>query len=183
LNESENKIVADPTVADIMRTDVPIVSPDDSIATVARLMAVSGLPGVPVVENGEIVGIVGESDLIAREADVEVPTPVPFLDAIFLIDAGRDFEDELRHVLAVTARDLMTSPVLNIKQSATLQQLATLIIDQKVNPVPVLDDDYQLVGIVSRADVVRVLAKLENAGPDEAVAAPVDAGDSSIVRK
>jgi CBS domain-containing protein len=155
--------VADPTVAEIMRIDVPFVSPDDSIATVARLMADSGLPGVPVVEADEIVGIIGESDLIAREADVEIPTPVPFLDAIFMLDAGRDFEDEMRHVLAVTARDLMTSPVFNIKQSATLQQLATLIIDERVNPVPVLDDDLRLVGIVSRADLVRVIAKLESA--------------------
>jgi CBS domain-containing protein len=154
--------MADPTVADIMRTDVPIISPDDTIATVARLMSVSGLPGVPVIENGEIVGIVTESDLIAREADVEVPTPVPFLDAIFTVDWGRDFKDELRHVLAVTARDLMTHPVINIKQYATLQQLATVMIDEHVNPVPVLNDNLELVGIVSRADLVRVIAKLES---------------------
>lgn len=154
--------MADPTVADIMRTDVPIVAPDDSIATVARLMAVSGLPGVPVIEDGEIVGIITESDMIAREADVEIPTPVPFLDTIFTIDWGRDFEEDLRHVLAVTARDLMTHPVINIKQSATLQQLATVMIDERVNPVPVLNDDLELVGIVSRADLVRVIAKLES---------------------
>jgi CBS domain-containing protein len=156
--------VDDPTVSEIMRTDVPIVSPDDSIATIARLMSASGLPGVPVVQDGEIVGIVTESDIIAREADVEFPTPVPFLDTIFQIDSGRDFEEELRYVLAVTARDLMTTPVINIKQSATLQQLATVIIDEKVNPLPVLDDNLNLVGIVSRADLVRVIAKLEAAG-------------------
>jgi CBS domain-containing protein len=155
--------MAEPTVADIMRTDVPVVSPDDSIATVARLMAVSGLPGVPVVHDGEIVGIISESDMIAREADVDVPTPVPFLDAIFAVDWGRDFEEELRHVLAVTARDLMTHPVINIKQNATLQQLATVMIDEHVNPLPVLNDDLELVGIVSRADLVRVIAKLESA--------------------
>ena len=147
-----------------MRTDVPFVPPDDSIATVARLMSVSGLPGVPVVENGEIVGIVSESDLIKRQVDVEVPTPIPFLDAIFMLDGGRDFEDDMRHVLAVTARDLMTHPVVNIKQTATLEQLATVIIDQHVNPIPVLNDNLELVGIVSRADIVRIIAKLENAG-------------------
>jgi CBS domain-containing protein len=164
LNEDETKTVDDPTVAEIMRTDVPIVSPEDTIATVARLMSVSGLAGVPVVDNGRIIGIITEADLIAREADVDFPTPVPFLDTIFQIDAGRDFETDLRHVFAVTARDLMTHPVVNIKQSATLQQLATVIIDEHVNPLPVLDDDLQLVGIVSRADLVRVIAKLEAAG-------------------
>ena len=161
MNESELLQVDDPTVSEIMRTDVPFVSPEDSIATVARLMSISGLPGLPVVENGTIVGIITESDIIAREADVEFPTPVPFLDTIFQLDRGRDFEEDLRRVLAVTARELMSSPVINIKQSATLQQLATVIIDEDANPIPVLDDDLQLVGIVSRADLVRVIAKLE----------------------
>lgn len=148
-----------------MRTDVPAVAPDDSIATVARLMSVSGLPGLPVVEHGKVIGIITESDIIARDADVEFPTPVPFLDAIFQIDSGRDFKEELRHVLAVTARELMTHPVINIKQNASLQQLATVIIDEHINPIPVLNDDFQLVGIVSRADLVRVIAKLEASSP------------------
>lgn len=155
---------ADPTVADIMRTDVPVASPDDSIATVARMLAVSGLAGVPVVENGEIVGIITESDIVARDADVEFPTPVPFLDAIFTVDWGRDLQEDLRHVLAVTARDLMSHPVVNIKQHANLRQLATVMIDENVNPLPVLNDQFELVGIVSRADLVRVIAKLEAAG-------------------
>ena len=149
------------TVALLMRTDVPVVAPDDSIATVARLMAEHNLPGLPVVEAGEIVGIVTEADLVAREADVTMPTVVPFLDAIFVADAGRDFDEDLRRVLAVTAGELMSSPVYNIRASATLQQLATLMVEQRVNPVPVVDDDLRLVGIVSRADLVRVIARLE----------------------
>ena len=153
--------MADPTVADIMRADVPVVAPSDSVATVARVMVEAGLPGAPVVEDGEIVGIVGESDLVARQADVEVPTVVPFLDAIFVLDGGRHFDDELRRVMAVTAGDLMTSPVYNIRASASLGQLATLMLDHRVNPVPVVDDEYALVGIVTRADLVRVVARLE----------------------
>lgn len=153
------------TVRDLMRTDVPVASISDSIATVARLLVESGLPGVPVVEDGDIVGIVTEKDLVAREADVAVPTPLPFLDAIFLLDGGRDFGEDLRHVLAVTAGDLMTSPVFNIRDTATLSQVATLMLDEGVNPIPVVDDTRQLVGIVSRADIVRVIAKLEAALP------------------
>jgi len=153
----------EPTVAEIMRSEVQTVTPDTSVAAVARLLADEGLSGVLVVVDGEVIGIVTEADIIAREADVEVPTPVPFLDAIFMVDAGRDFDDEMRRVIGVTARDLMTSPVINIRSRATLTQLATLMIDERVNPVPVLDDDSNLVGIVSRADLVRVIARLESA--------------------
>jgi CBS domain-containing protein len=167
LKAIEAMTMADPTVSEIMRRDVPTVSPEDSVGTVARLIANSGLPGVPVIDRGEIVGIVTERDIIAREAEVNVPTVVPFLDAIFVADGGRDFDEDMRHVLAVTAGDLMTSPVFNIRSSATLEQVATLMLDEGVNPVPVVDDQFQLVGIVSRADLVRVIARLESAADSE----------------
>jgi CBS domain-containing protein len=163
------------TVRELMRTEVPIASPSDSIATVARLLADSGLPGVPVVDDGEIVGIVTEKDLIERQADVEVPTPLPFLDAIFLLDGGRDFDEDLRHVLAVTAGELMTSPVFNVLDTATLAQVATLMVDEGVNPIPVLaHDSRELIGIVSRADIVRVIARLE-------AASSIDSGSEGSV--
>jgi CBS domain-containing protein len=152
---------------DIMRPNVPVVSPGDSVATVARLMAESGLPGVPVMDHDEIVGIVTEADIITREANVEVPPVIPILDGLFVADAGRDFNEDLRRVLAVTAAQLMTSPVYNIRSSATLEQVATLMLDRKVNPVPVVDDNLRLVGIVSRADLVRVIARLESMGSSE----------------
>ncbi len=156
------------SVAEVMRRDQPTVSPGDSIATVARIMTEHQLPGVPVVHDGEIVGIVTESDLVAREADISVPTIVPFLDALVVSDGGRDFDEDMRRVLALTAGDLMTSPVFNIRATATLSQAATLMIDHGINPLPVVNEDLQLVGIVSRADLVRVIGRLEsdtNANP------------------
>jgi len=154
--------VIEPTVAQIMRTDVPTVTPDDSIAFVAKTLVDNKISGLPVIENDQIIGIITESDIITREANVDVPTPVTFLDAIFMADAGPDFEDELRRVLAVNARQLMSAPVYNIKSSATLAQVATLMIDRRINTVPVVDDALNLVGIVSRADIVRVISRLEN---------------------
>lgn len=170
-NEPEMQDDHSPIVREIMQTDIATVSPDDSVATVANLLASRGLVGVPVVEDGTMVGIVTDSDLIAREADVDAPTPVTFLDAIFNADAGRSFDDEVRHALAVNARQLMTTPVISIRDSATLMHVATLMIDERVNPVPVLDDDDNLVGLISRSDLVRVIAALESQDSDD-----VDAG-------
>jgi CBS domain-containing protein len=149
------------TVADLMRTDVPTVTASDSVATVAKLLVLSGLPGVPVVDGTRVVGLVTESDLIARQADVDIPEPVAFFDAIVAIDVGRSLDDDLRRVLGTTVGDLMSHPVYNIKATATLDQLATLMVNEHVNPVPVLDDGLNLVGIVSRADLVKVIARLE----------------------
>jgi CBS domain-containing protein len=159
-----------PIVREIMQTNVPTVSPDDAVPAVANMMAAARLNGVPVVENGRMIGIITDSDIIAREADVDAPTAVPFLDAIFVADAGRSFNEEIRIALAVNARQLMSSPVISIRDTATLSHIATLMIDEGVNPVPVLDDDNNLVGIVSRADLVRVIARLESEGlPDDPI--------------
>ena len=150
------------TVAQIMRRDVPPIAPDSSVALVARTMADNHLSGVPVVEGGEVVGIITEADIVQREADIDAPTAVPFLDAIFVADAGELYDDEVRRALAINARMLMSSPVTNIRDSATLSELATVMIDRHLKVLPVLDDEDRLVGVVSRADLVRVIAELEN---------------------
>lgn len=147
-----------------MRTDVPTVSPEDSVARVSRLVAETGLPGVPVIENGAVIGMVTDKDIIQREASISAPAVVPFLDAFFVLDAGRDLDEELQRVLATTARELMTEPVINIRDTATLEETATVMMDMGVSVLPVLDSENNLVGIVSRHDLVRVIARLEANG-------------------
>lgn len=146
---------------ELMRPEVPMVPADATVGRVARIMAESGLPGVLVVDNDEIVGIVTEGDLITRQADVEVPSRLPFLDAVLTVDGGADFDDEMRRVLAISARDLMTSPVYNIKGKATIDEVATLMHERNVNPVPVVNDDNEIIGVLCRADVVALISRLE----------------------
>lgn len=152
----------EPLVTQIMRADVPVIGPETSIGETARILVDHQVPGVAVVEHNKIIGIITEADIIVREAEVDVPTPVPFLDAIFMADAGPDFEDELRKVTAVNARQLMTSPVISVRSSATLTEVATLMVDRRINPIPVVDEQLQVVGMVSRSDLVRIISALEN---------------------
>lgn len=151
-----------PLVSQIMRSSVPPVSPDESVARVAKLMVDHDVAGVAVVENDQIVGIITESDIIARQSDVEAPTPVPFLDAIFVADAGRLYEEEIRRALATNAQMLMSYPVTSIRHNATLNECASVMLDHDVHPLPVVDDDDRYLGIVSRKDLVRVISYMEN---------------------
>ncbi len=161
---AETPSTPEPLVTQIMRTGVPTISPDTSVGQAAKALVDHQVPGVAVVENGKLIGIVTESDIITREADVDVPTAVPFLDAIFVADAGQSFDEEIRRVTAVNARQLMTSPVISVRDRATLAEVATLMVDRNINPVPVLNDANEVVGIVSRSDLVRIIAQLENQG-------------------
>lgn len=150
------------TASDIMPQGVPPVAPSTTVAQVLRVMVDYDVAGVAVVENDEIVGIITESDMVQRQADVEAPMPVPFLDAIFVADAGRPYEDEVRRALAIDARMLMSSPVTSIRSDATLEEIATVMIDLDMHTLPVVDASGQYAGIVSRRDLVRVIAELEN---------------------
>lgn len=152
---------AEPRVRDLMRGDVPTLRRDDSVARAAKMIADAGVPGLAVVEDGEVVGIVTESDLVTRQSDFTAPGVISVLDAVFTTDAGWDYDDEVRRALALTAGDLMTHPVYSIRERATLAEVATLMHQYRVNPVPVLDDAGKIVGLVSRTDLVRVIAWLE----------------------
>lgn len=158
------------SVASIMRKKVPVVSPEDTVGTVASIIGGSEVPGVLVVGDGELLGIITESDIVTRKAAVDFPETVSFLGGYFKAgrlqlpwnredhDDASEFDHEMRRVLATTARDLMTSPVINIDEEATVLDLATIMIEHNVNPVPVVTKDNRIVGIVSRKDLVKLIA-------------------------
>jgi CBS domain-containing protein len=150
------------TVTSVMRREVPVATPSTTIAELARLMVENRVPGLPVIDDGELVGIVTEADLIQREANVDIPSPVAFLDAILVADTGTPFGEELRRVVATTASELMSSPVISIRDRATISELATLMMQERINPVPVVDDNRQIVGLATRSGLVEVIARLES---------------------
>ncbi len=149
------------TVKDVMRAEVPVASPHTTIAELARLMVEHRVPGLPVVDDGILVGIVTEADLIQREATVDMPSIVTFLDAVIVADAGTPFEDELRRVAATTAEELMSSPVISIRDIGTVSELATLMLQQRINPIPVVNDARQIVGLATRSGLIELIARLE----------------------
>lgn len=151
----------DPVVTDFMVADPPILSPSDDVMVAAQKLVDSGLPGLPVMDNGELVGILTESNLVSREAEVETPSSLGILDALFSLDVGRRFDDEMQQVLAITVAGLMTKTVTTVLPQATLTDVATIMVDRRINPVPVMTEDGRLLGIVSRRDIVRVVAALD----------------------
>ncbi len=150
-------------VSDLMTSKVIATRPDTKVDEVARLMVDNGITGVPVV-NGQnhVVGIVTETDLIVRNAHLHFPTFLQILDARIYIESPRHFEEELRRILGVTAADVMTKKVVTVDADADFSDAATLMVEQGVNPVPVVKGG-ELVGIISRSDIVRLLASQQSA--------------------
>jgi CBS domain-containing protein len=154
-------VAIDSRVRLIMTSDVVTVTPDTSVDEVARLIWEHKIGSVPVVENGHVVGIVTDYDLITRETDYDAPVFFSFLEAYFRIPGTGD-EEQLRRILAISARQLMSSPAVTVGPDDTVQDVATLMYDKRLNALPVVDGDNALVGNVTRADIVRLMVADEN---------------------
>ena len=148
----------DTAVTRIMTTSVIVTYPAMSVTDLAALLADNHLTGVPVVENGLLVGIVTEADIVSQLMEIDMPAYGTFLDAIFRFPWD-ETDDEMRRVLATTAGELMTREVVTAKPDDTVQDAASLLFKRKVNPLPVVDADGQLLGIISRSDIVRLIAQ------------------------
>ena len=146
-------------VADVMTRDVLMVAPETSVQDVARLLWSRGISGVPVVDAADtLVGIVSELDLLVRNANLHIPQYLRVLDVMITIGNRHEFDEEMRRALGATAADVMTAEVFTVEPQTDLADAATLMLDKDVNRLPVVEQG-RLVGIISRADFVRLLAQ------------------------
>lgn len=145
------------TVSDIMTTSVISVSPDMTIGWIATVLLKNHLTGVPVVdENRQVVGLITDRDLVSHEALIHLPTVLDILGTTVVVSDPTHTNQELKDVLALTAKDLMRSDVPVLTEAMSIREAATLLRDTGVNPLPVVHDSV-MVGIVSRHDILRVL--------------------------
>ena len=143
-------------VADVMTRAVVTVRPDATVADAIRLMLDQKISGVPVVDDtGWLVGILTEGDLLRRvETGTERQRP-KWLE--LLRSSGRKADEYVRERGRAVA-DLMTRDVASVGEDAALDEVVAMMEDRSVRRVPVVTNG-RLVGIVSRADLLRTLAK------------------------
>ena len=146
-------------VREIMTTDVITVRRDTAVNDIAKLMSERDISGIPVVDDANhVVGIITELDMIMRNTRLEMPAFVQVLDlARIPLERPGHYRDRLRHMLGTHAADIMTENVITISPEAEVEELAELMVERRVNPVPVVDKGV-LLGIVSRADLIRMMA-------------------------
>jgi CBS domain-containing protein len=139
---------------DIMTTDPITVPGDTPVDKVAKLLLDNRISAVPVVDgDGRLVGIVSEGDLMRRPESGTEPHHSWWLR---LITAPEDNVDEYLKVHGLTAADVMTRKVVTITGDATTGDIAELLERRRIKRVPVVEDGT-VVGIVSRADLLRAL--------------------------
>jgi CBS domain-containing protein len=107
--------------------------------------------------------MVTEMDLIARHARPHFPNYVSFLDSIIYLGSTKRYHESMRHILAITAGELMTAEVVTVSPETDVQDLAELMVERGANPVAVIDAEKRLVGIVSHTDLLKMIEQAEAA--------------------
>ena len=148
---------------DVMTTNVITVDPDTSVQALATVLSERRISGVPVVEAGDrLVGIVSEGDLLHR-TETRTERRVQRRRSWWLDLIGRE-EDLARDYVKSHGRkvkDIMTRDIVSVADTTELADIAMLLETRRIKRVPVLRDG-KLVGIVSRANLVRALATMKS---------------------
>jgi CBS domain-containing protein len=160
--------MADVRVQDVMTHLVMMLHPTDTIHKAAQKLARNRISGAPVVEDGKVVGMISESDLVtAAMPSARREHGASILD--FLTVAGQ--RRSHAHREAETVAEIMSPLVIQVSPGASVWAAASTMERRGVKRLPVVDEDDYLVGIISRADVVKALARDDTQIRDEVVEA------------
>ena len=148
--------MADVSVQDVMTHLVVTLRPSDTIRDAAQRLALNRISGAPVVEDGKVVGIVSESDLIhAVMPPVPVDRGASIIDILSVIGRAKP----RGHEHGKTVAEVMSPMVIQVSTSTSIWRAASIMERKGVKRLPVVDDDDHLLGIVSRADLVKAMAR------------------------
>ncbi len=146
-------------VKDIMTEDPMTVSPTTSVRDLAVSLIEKNYTGAPVVdEDGTLVGVVTESDLIYQHKNLHLPTVITLFDSVLTLGGSHELETQIKKMLGSEVADIMTKEILSIDEETSLDDVATIMSEKGKHYLPVMRAE-KLVGVVDRSDVVRAIIK------------------------
>jgi CBS domain-containing protein len=144
---------------DIMSADVITVKKDATIEEIAHILTEKNISGVPVVDDdNSVIGVVTQKDLLYKKIEPRFPPVVEILGGLIFLKSVKNYNEELRKLVATKAEEIMTKKVVTVDEDTDIERIAELMVEQDINRIPVVKAS-KLVGIISRTDVVKYIAK------------------------
>jgi CBS domain-containing protein len=147
------------TVADVMSHDPIVVQPDTPLSDAIQILAKHRISGLPVVDSGgKLVGVISETDLMWQETGATPPAYIMLLDSVIYLENPARYERELHKALGQTVGEVMTKDPVTVKPDKPLREAAQLMHERSIHRLPVLDPTGNVVGILTRGDIIRFMA-------------------------
>lgn len=145
------------TAADIMEKNVITAKEDTSIFDLVDSFVENNITAIPVVkDDGEIVGIVTDADLLYKEIKPHVPQYVNLLGGNIYYGKLKEYAQGFKKLFACTAGQLMTKKVIMAGPDATMEDLASVMVAEHLKAIPIVKDK-KLLGIVERKNILKQL--------------------------
>lgn len=151
-------------VKGIMTLDVVSVTEEMAISDVFEIMRKHDFSGLPVINNNsekKFLGLVTDYDLISKRTSIHIPTFERLFTDFYIVDRHGPTYSELKHSSMFRVKDIMNKDALKIDEEMPMDNVVELFSKHhRVNPIPVVNADGVLVGIVSRYDVIKLYASI-----------------------
>jgi len=162
MNTTNTQGVKPTTIGNIMVTDVLTVSSETSLVEAAQLLIEHNLTGLPVVtKDGTLIGIVTERDFIEKGTAIHLPTLTKLLSGISFYKSDKQLLPEVKKMLSLRVKDVMNKEPLVFSATSSVEDAIEVFSHHHaVNPIPVVDANQKLVGIMARFDIVKLFHSL-----------------------
>ncbi len=148
------------TAGDIMTKNVIVLKEDDEIKKASDIFLKNKINAIPVVNNdNKLCGITSETDLVYQESNLHIPTVFTVFDSIFYLGTSKHFKEDVDKITATKVKDIMNKNVFYAKKSDDIYDLATIMADKKFYSIPIINDNKEIIGIVSRFDIIKAMSQ------------------------
>lgn len=142
---------------DIMTPAPVTLNPETDIRTAVAVLIEKKINGAPVVDaTGKVVGVLCQSDLVAQQKRVTMPSLLAVLDGFIALSSREDFEREIKKIAASRVAEAMTPNPVVITPDTPIDEIATAMVNEKLYTLPVVDEG-RLVGVVGKEDILKTL--------------------------
>jgi CBS domain-containing protein len=144
--------------SDIMTTEVLSAAPHTSIDEVAKLLVDKRINGVPVVDaDGNLAGVITQTDLINQARDLELPPALNILDLHLYLQIPSRMMQRIEKLLGRTVGEVMSKNPIYVAPDTPARDIAALMERKQAHTIPVVEAG-KLVGVIGRVDLIRALA-------------------------
>ena len=145
------------TARDIMSTEIVTVSPETDVSQAAGLLLEKHINGIPVVDSArQVVGILCQSDLIAQQKKISLPSLFTLLDGFISFSSTKNLDKEFKKIAAIKVSEAMTADPVTVSPETTIEDIATLMVNRGFHTIPVVEDG-KLVGVIGKEDVLKTI--------------------------
>lgn len=146
-------------VRDLMTRHVVGVRPEQSLIEAAQILFDHNFDGLPVTDDsGRLVGIITQYDLISKGANIHLPTFIQLMKNLPLYKKDKAMiKPGLENIVSLKISDVMNTDPITIGPDQPVDEASAMFTQHhRVNPIPVINSSRQLVGIISRYDIIRL---------------------------